>query len=238
MSETIEVRPTGPVLGRVCVPASKSLTNRALVLAALANGRSRLKQPLASDDTERLVGALEGLGVGIQRVPAEGPREPGHQERGEGLATSGSGSETRDLLIDGRGGHFLPPAGALDVGGSGTAMRFLTALAALVPGEVVIDGDSRMRQRPIGPLLDALRALGVEAASVAGNGRPPVRVRGGALDGGSVRLTGGISSQFVSALSMIAPFAKRGVVLEVAPPVVSRPYIDLTVSSMARFGAV
>ena len=211
-SAAIEVRPSGPVTGQVCVPASKSLTNRALVLAALASGPSRLVRPLESEDIARMIGALESLGVGITRIPS-------------------------DLRVEGRGGRFTAPARALEVGGSGTAMRFLAALAALVPGEVVIDGDARMRARPIGPLLTALRALGVDAVSVAGDGCPPVRVRGGRIAGGRAALPGDVSSQFVSALSMIAPFAGSEVVLDVAPPVVSRPYIDLTLSLMARFGA-
>jgi 3-phosphoshikimate 1-carboxyvinyltransferase len=152
----------------------------------------------------------------------------------------GSGSDAvsgeSDLLVEGRGGSFAVPAGPLDVGGSGTAMRFLTALAAIAPGDVVVDGDARMRERPMRPLLDALRDVGVEALSLAANGCPPVRVRGGTLEGGTVRLPGDVSSQFVSALLMIAPFAPRGVVVEVSPPVVSRPYIDLTLTSMERFG--
>lgn len=219
---TITMRPSGPVVGRVRVPSSKSLTNRALVLAALARGRSHLERPLISDDTERLIGALEAMGIEIERVRRAG----GEESSGE-----------IDVVIEGRGGGFVTPRQALDVGGSGTAMRFLTALAALVPGEVVIDGGARMRERPIGPLIEALRALGVPAESIAGNGRPPVRVRGGRLAGGSVRVPGDVSSQFVSALLMIAPFAEGGVVVEVAPPVVSRPYIDLTVDLMKHFGA-
>lgn len=225
--EARAVRPVGPVVGRVRVPGSKSLTNRALVLAALASGRSRLIRPLISDDTERLIGAIQALGVGIGRERSEGGADAGGAQ---------SGGEV-DLVIDGSEGLLAPPASALDVGGSGTAMRFLAALAALVPGEVVIDGDARMRQRPIGRLLDALRDLGVDAVSIVDNGCPPVRVRGGPLAGGSAGMPGNVSSQFVSALLMIAPFAERGIVLDVEPPVVSRPYIDLTLSSMARFGS-
>jgi len=243
-SPAIEVRPSGPVTGQVCVPASKSLTNRALVLAALASGPSRLVRPLESEDIARMIGALESLGVRITRIAQIAPTFPasvGTGAREDGVAGErGEASESpgaSDLRIEGRGGRFRAPARALDVGGSGTAMRFLAALAALVPGEVLIDGDARMRARPIGPLLAALRALGVDAVSVAGDGCPPVRVRGGRIAGGGAALPGDVSSQFVSALSMIAPFAGSEVVLDVAPPVVSRPYIDLTLSLMARFGA-
>lgn len=244
----IVLRPSGPVVGVVRVPASKSLSNRALALAALASGTTRIDNPLVSGDTARMIGALRALGTSIE---ATGPDRE-RLERAIVQAATGSGpaafptaddpdstegdSPDRTLSVGGGNGAFGPAGAPLDLGGAGTAMRFLTALATVAQGEVILDGDARMRQRPIGPLIEGLRALGVEARSLERAGCPPVSVRGGTLRGGEARIAGGLSSQFVSALLMIAPLAPDGSSIVVTPPVVSFPYIDLTLDLMRWFG--
>lgn len=204
------------VEGRVAAPASKSATQRALIAAALASGRSRLRHPLVADDSRHLIAALDAVGIPA-RIDAAGA-DPVFE-------------------IEGRGGAIPTGRAAVSVGNAGTAMRFLTAMLALGRGEYVIDGDPRMRQRPIEDLLAALRALGAEAASLGGNGCPPVRVGGPGLRGGTARLKGGTSSQYVSAILLAAPATPEGVHLHVEGPLVSRPYVDLTLGIMRRFGA-
>jgi len=201
---------------RVAAPASKSATQRALIAAALASGRSQLRHPLVADDSRHLIAALNAVGI-----PAR-------------IDTAGADPF---FEIDGRGGAIPQSRAAVSVGNAGTAMRFLTAMLALGRGEYVIDGEPRMRQRPIEDLLAALRALGAEAVSLSGNGCPPVRVGAPGLRGGSARLKGGTSSQYLSAILLAAPAMPEGVRLEVEGPLVSRPYVDLTLRIMRRFGA-
>ena len=160
---------TGPVRANVSLPGSKSLTNRALLLAALADGESRLSAPLHSEDTQYMMAALRELGAGV--------------------VETASG----DFVVQGTGGRLQAPPKPLFVGNSGTTIRFLTAAACLAPPgtDVVLDGIARMRERPIRDLVGALLTLGVEAECLNGGGCPPVRVRGGGLPGGSCRLRGG-----------------------------------------------
>lgn len=204
------------VQGSVEAPASKSATQRALIAAALASGRSQLRHPLVADDSRHLIAALNAAGIPA-RIDAAGP--------------------VPVFEIEGRGGAIPASRVAVVVGNAGTAMRFLTALLALGRGEYVIDGDPRMRQRPIEDLLAALRALGAEAVSLRGDGCPPVRVGGPGLRGGQARLKGGTSSQYLSAILLAAPAMPEGVRLEIEGPLVSRPYVDLTLGLMRRFGA-
>jgi 3-phosphoshikimate 1-carboxyvinyltransferase len=192
----------------VRVPGSKSLTNRAFVCAALADGPSRLVGGLLSDDTEAMIDGLARLGV---RVEKTGP----------------------DLTVHGTGGHFAIPLHPIDCRASGTTMRFLTACAALVEGRVVLDGVPRMRERPIQDLADALGALGVSVRTVAGC--PPVTVQGGRISGGRVAIDASKSSQFLSALLMVAPLAEHEVEITAAQ-ITSRPYVDLTLEIMSSFG--
>jgi 3-phosphoshikimate 1-carboxyvinyltransferase len=200
---------------RLEAPPSKSVTQRALVAASLADGMSRLHRPLLGDDGRHLVSALQACGVPVRVTGADD-----------------------DCVIEVEGGSGVPPPSGLvlDVGNAGTAMRFLAA--RLAPGRVgvVIDGSPRMRERPIEDLLAALRVLGAEAASLHGNGCPPVRVGGRGMAGGAVRLAGGRSSQFVSALLLAAPAAGRGVAVTIEGELVSRPYVDLTLGVMRAFG--
>jgi 3-phosphoshikimate 1-carboxyvinyltransferase len=204
----------GPVEAEVTLPGSKSYTNRALVLAALAVGTSTLRAALFSEDTAVMAESLRQLGI-----PVHG------------------NAEQLTFTVEGKGGVIPATRAACFVGNSGTTARFLTALLALGHGEYLIDGVPRMRQRPIQPLLDALRQLGVDASSVDGNGCPPVLVRASGLAGGRVRLPGTLSSQYLSALLMVGPCTPQGLEIEVEGDLVSKPYVELTVQAMQAFGA-
>ncbi len=205
---------SGPVHASVHVPGSKSITNRALLLAALAQGDSRLLAPLHSEDTFYMAQALRDLGVPVEETAAG------------------------DFHVTGSGGALQAPVKPLFLGNSGTTVRFLTAAACLVPAgtDVVLDGVARMRQRPIRDLVGALLTLGVAAESITGNGCPPVLVQGGGLPGGDCRLAGEVSSQFLTALLQVAPFARRDVEIEIVGELVSKPYVDITQSVMQSFG--
>ena len=205
-----EVRPRRVRDTTVRPPGSKSITNRALVTAALATGRSRIHDPLRSDDTDAMIGCLRRLGVDVET----GAR--GFEVRSSGTLTGG---------------------GRLDVRASGTTARFITAVAALAGGPSLIDGTARMRERPIGPLVAALRDLGAEVEADRGGEFPPVRVGGGGLAGGRIAIDGSQSSQFVSAVLLSAPRAERTVTLDLGDNVVSRPYLETTLEVMAAFGA-
>ena len=206
--DEVAVEPIPPTDATVKVPGSRSITNRALVCAALADGNSRLQGWLDSDDTQAMCEGLTRLGVGIEQ-------------------------EKEDLLVRGAGGHFAIPMRPLDCRASGTTIRFLTACAALCPGRVVLDGVDRMRERPIQDLADALQTLGVQVRTVAGC--PPVTVQGGTFEGGRVAMDASRSSQYLSALLMVAPLA-RGEVEISAGSIVSRPFVDMTIAAMSAFG--
>jgi len=202
----------GPVDARARPPGSKSITNRALVCAALAEGTSSLSGTLASEDTQVMLAALEQLG--IQHSGSLGDEE---------------------LTICGNSGRFAEGNYFLDVSNSGTTMRFLAAVAALGTGAVHIDGAPRMRERPIQPLIDALCDIGVDG-TCGSNGCPPVIIRGTGLPGGSTTIDGGASSQFLSAILMASPYAREDVFASAAGDTVSLPYLDMTVEVMKRFG--
>ncbi len=207
--------PPAPVQAHVRLPGSKSLTNRALLLAALADGTSRLLHPLHSDDTAFMTEALRCLGVCIDH-------------------------EADTVVVRGMGGYLSASTCAhLFIGNSGTTVRFLTAAACLTPPDtsVVLDGSARMRERPIRDLLGALLLLGVRAESVNGHGCPPVRVHGGGMPGGACRMAGDVSSQFLSALLQVAPYARQDVEIEIVGDLVSKPYVDMTQAVMRAFGA-
>jgi len=211
----LAIEPRDPLAGKlpVPVPGSKSITNRALLLAALAEGASELVGGLESDDTVVMRGALAALGIDV--------------------AIDGS-----TWRVAGRGGRFALPTHPLDCGNSGTTARFLTAALTLAPGPVVVDGNARMRERPISDLVSALRALGAGVEFEGGSECPPVRILGGGLPGGPARIDGRRSSQYVSAVLQAAPYATRDVELSfVDGVIVSRPYIELTLDVMRSFGA-
>lgn len=206
------VPPAHPLVGRVVVPGSKSITNRALLLAALAKGTSRLTGALKSKDTALMARALIQMGVNVE--------EPD--------ATS---------FVVRSDGTLKAPAGALQLGNAGTATRFLTAAVSLVQGRVVVDGDEAMRKRPIGPLVEALRSLGIDATSATGC--PPVVINGtGKFGSGRVEIDGGLSSQYVSALLMAAPFGDGPIeVALTGKDLDARGYVNLTLAAMRAFGA-
>ncbi len=198
----------------VSVPGSKSYTNRALLIAALAEGTSVIKNPLYSDDTKYMIDALKQFGVKI---------------------TINKGN----ILVKGTSGKLIAPKKEIFVGNAGTAMRFLTAAAALSDGKVILTGEERMLERPIDDLVDALKLLGVKAN--AKNNCPPVVVFGNnkkasKFSGGKCRINGEKSSQFLSALLMIAPFAEHDVGIEVVGELASKPFVDITIDIMHRFG--
>lgn len=208
--------------GRVEVPSSKSLTQRALVAASLAAGRSRILRPLVADDSRLMVAALSAIGVQARWHPGGNEPDPS--------------AENPELRIDGCERVTKSPSAPLLAGNAGTTMRFLTARLAVGEAVCVIDGSERMRRRPIEDLLAALRALGARAIAVDGNGCPPVRVGGERMRGGETRLPGARSSQYLSALLLAAPAAADGLTLVIDGDLVSRPYVDLTIDVMRRFG--
>lgn len=200
-----------PVGGVVRPPGSKSLTNRALVTATLvSSAASRIDGPLEADDTQAMRRALRALGVLID-------------------------DNDDPWLVLGARGELVAPERPIDVGASGTTARFVTALAGLARGTTVIDGTERMRRRPIGPLTSALSSLGIDARST--NGCPPVTVTGRALAGGSVAVDSSTSSQYASALLMVAPMAESPLEIVLTGSPVSRSYLRGTVEVMRAFGA-
>lgn len=206
------VTPGRPLVGKVTPPGSKSITNRALLLAALAKGTSRLSGALKSKDTALMAAALRQMGVSVE--------EPGETS----FVVTGDGT-------------LKPPAGPLMLGNAGTATRFLTAAVSLVRGRVVVDGDDEMRKRPIEPLVVALRSLGIDASTKTGC--PPVVVNGtGRFGRGRVEIDGGLSSQYVSALLMVAPFGDGPIeVALTGTEIGARGYVELTLAAMRTFGA-
>jgi len=207
----IEIRPLGHCDGVVTIPGSKSYTHRALILSSLADGESVLIHALRCEDTEHTVQALIKFGVEVFW-------------------------ESDRVRVQGKGGKFKATDDRIDVGNSGASMRFLTALAALKNGVTLLDGSERMRKRPIGELLNGLGELGVKAYSQKGDGYPPVIVESQGLKGGTARIKGKESSQFLSGLLMVAPYALRDVRIEVTGPLSSKPYVDITRDVMAAFG--
>lgn len=203
--------PRGPVDLVVEVPGSKSLTNRALVCAALADGESRIERCAPGDDSEAMVAALAQLGVGIAR-------------------------DGTTLTIDGVDGQLAAGPRTLDCELAGTTSRFLTAVACLGDGPYIVDGRAPLRRRPVGELVGALRSLGARIEARDGAERLPLEIRGG-ISGGRCELRGDISSQYLTALMLIGPLLDGG--LEIAPttPLVSGPYVDMTVAVMRAFGA-
>ena len=207
----IEIRPLEHCDGVVTIPGSKSYTHRALILSSLADGESVLMNAARCEDTERTAQALIKFGA---EVFWEGDR----------------------ARVLGRGGKFKTTDERIDVGHSGSSMRFLTALSALRKGMTLLDGSERMRKRPIGELLSGLGELGVKAYSQRGDDCPPVIVESQGLKGGKARVKGGESSQFLSSLLMVAPYAQRDVQIEMTGPLASKPYVDITRDVMSCFG--
>lgn len=210
----IEIQPVqSPIDANVTVPGSKSFTNRALLVAALAEGRSRLTGALFSDDTRYMCAALRQLGVEIEI------------------------DEKRSAFeVIGNGGEIPVNHAELYIGNSGTTSRSLLSYVALGKGKFIIDGDGPMRRsRPIANLLDALRQLGVDARSQFGNEYLPAIVRANGFEGGKTRLDTNKSSQFLTSLMLVAPYTKKGIEVEITDKL-KTPYIDITQSVMKAFG--
>jgi 3-phosphoshikimate 1-carboxyvinyltransferase len=197
----------------VRVPGSKSLTNRALIIAALAAGTSTLRGTLDSDDTRVMIDALRELGFKVEHDPA-----------------------TAVTVIDGLGGRIPKREAWLNVANSGTSLRFLTAMLATGMGIYHLDGVPRMRQRPVTDLLDALNGLGGVTSSDLKTGCPPVTVQARGLDGGFASVRGDVSSQFLSGLLMALPYARDTTTIEVQGVLVSQPYVRMTLGIMEAFG--
>jgi 3-phosphoshikimate 1-carboxyvinyltransferase len=202
-----------PPCAVVNVPGSKSLTNRALVVAALADGPSVLTGALDSEDTRVMIDALGTLGIKVEHD-----------------------LHSSTIAIEGCAGALPVRAATLFIANSGTSLRFLTAMLATAQGTFHLDGNPRMRQRPISDLLDALAGLGVRATSDLGTGCPPVTIIGGGLAGGLAAVKGDVSSQFVSGLLMALPYARGPTTLEVEGTLVSPPYVAMTLAVMDAFG--
>ena len=207
----IEIRPTGPIHATLKVPGSKSITQRALIAAALAQGESRLIGPLVSEDTEYTSQALRAFGVNISQ--------------NDGY-----------WLVEGRGGVINPPAKPIYLGNNGTATRFLASVVTLGKGNFVIDGDERMRQRPISPLLSALHGWGANIQSLHNDGCPPLTAQSSGIAGGHTVLPEGKSSQYLSSLLLVAPYANDVATLSVEGKLLSRPYVEMTLAVMHDFG--
>jgi 3-phosphoshikimate 1-carboxyvinyltransferase len=213
VTETIEIQPSGPLKTSIRPPGSKSITNRALVCAALADGESVLTGALESEDTRLMIEALRRLGLRVDHD-----------------------ADSCTICLSGCGGRIPSQQADLFVGNSGTTVRFLTAMLTLGHGTFRLDGTQRMRRRPIGDLIEALGQLGADVASEPGTGCPPVVVRAAGLPGGSATVAGDISSQYLSGLLMAAPLARAAVELSVRGRLVSEPYIEMTLAVMSAFG--
>ncbi len=210
-----EVQPvSGSLQGSIRPPGSKSLTNRAVVIAALARGESRLTNVLDSQDTSVMLESCRRLGVAVEHDPA-----------------------TCNVRVPGCGGRFPASQAELWLENSGTSIRFLTAACTTGEGRFTLDGNARMRERPILDLVTALNALGADVRCANESGCPPVEVVANGLPGGRASVAANISSQYLSALLMAAPCAKSPVELQIAGGLVSEPYIDMTLGVMKRFGA-
>ncbi len=207
----MEIKPIKPPNATVKVPGSKSYTQRALIIGALAKGKSFLRNALLSEDTECFIEALGSLGSEIS-------------------------NKDGDIIINGTNGNITNPGRQVYLGNNGTAMRFLTSLVSLGKGTFTLAGDPRLCERPIKPLLDALKILGVDARSRNGRGSPPVVVHANGLRGGRVTLADIDSSQYVSSILICAPFAEKDTVIELQGHIPSLPYIDMTIEVMKEFG--
>ena len=208
----VKITPS-PVAGVVPAPPSKSYTHRAVIIGSLATGETRIQSPLMSDDTIYTIEACRLLGANIKRAENE-------------------------LTVTGSGGQLQTTYGepVILVGNSGTTLRLVAGLAALAQARVILDGDTRLRQRPVGDLLIALNSLGIPARSLTNNGCPPIEIRGGRLSGGKVAMRGLVSSQPISSLLIIAPYAKNTLSLKVTGKLHSTPYIAMTLDIMRDFG--
>jgi len=216
--QTLAIAPIShPLSAAVRVPGSKSLTNRALLISALAKGTTRLTNALFSDDSRYFAEALQALGFDVSFNP-----------------------DDHGMTVTGLGGRIPAQRAELFIGNAGTAARFLSAFLTLGSGEYILDGDERMRERPIGDLVSALEKLGAQIEPLFVHHSslitPPVKITASGLPGGRTTVAGDISSQFLSALLMVAPYARNPVEIAVSTELNSKPYVDMTLSVMSDFG--
>ena len=210
----LRLEPIARVHGVVNIPGSKSISNRALLLATLAKGTTTLTNLLDSDDIRHMLTSLKQLGVNYRLS-----------------------SDKTVCEVDGLGGALSSDvAQTLFLGNAGTAMRPLCAALTLGHGEFTLTGEPRMEERPIGDLVDALRQLGANVTYLKNDGFPPLTINATGLNGGDVEISGDLSSQFLTALLMVAPLAKDAVNIRIKGELVSKPYIDITTALMAQFG--
>ncbi|MGF1871431.1 3-phosphoshikimate 1-carboxyvinyltransferase [Photobacterium indicum] len=212
--ESLTLQPISQINGEVNLPGSKSVSNRALLLAALAQGTTRLTNLLDSDDIRHMLNALKQLGVNYQLSADKTVCEV------EGLGSAFNASQALELYL----------------GNAGTAMRPLAAALCLSQGNFVLTGEPRMKERPIGHLVDALRTAGADVTYLENENYPPLAIKGTGLNGGEVEIDGSISSQFLTAFLMAAPMATQDTVIRIKGDLVSKPYIDITLHIMAQFG--
>ncbi len=211
--ETLTLQPRDFVNGDVQLPGSKSLSNRILLLAALAEGETKVTNLLDSADVTHMLNALKTLGVSYELA-----------------------DDRRSCVVTGVAGPFQQQSAEMFLGNAGTAMRPLTAALCLGLGEFTLTGEPRMYERPIEDLVDALRQIGADIEYLKDEGYPPLKINAQQLKGGRVSIRGNISSQFLTALLMAAPMAQQDLEIVVDGELVSKPYIDITLHSMKLFG--
>lgn len=201
-----------PIIEKITVPGSKSYTNRALIVASLANGKSILTGCSNSNDSLILIKSLQLLSI---EITVDG----------------------NTVIVNGNGGKFKKYTGTINVEDAGTVMRFLTALCCLIPGEIILEGSSRMYRRPIKGLVDGLIHLGADITYLGEIGYPPIKIKGGKIKGGKVKVDASESSQFISALLMIAPKLDSDLEIITTGEIASTPYINMAIAVMNHFGA-
>ena len=223
----LKIKNFSKINGTVKAPSSKSYSHRAVILASLAEGKSKLFDVLYSEDVLSSIRACEALGAKIDRKKE--------------IILKGDKSQTVDYLeVYGTGGklHNIsenPSEDMIDLANSGTTLRIMTSVAALSDNEVIFTGDDSLKSRPMGALIDALEGLGVKIESLNDNNKAPLKIYPGYI-GGETDILGSISSQFISSILISAPLSEKGVELEVYPEFVSKPYVDMTISILEKFG--
>ncbi len=211
--ESITLQPASQVGGTIKLPGSKSISNRTLLLAAFSNGVTEIRDLLASDDTARMLEALEKLGVPLERIG------------------------NNDWRVTGNGGKLAVKQADLFLGNAGTAFRPLTAALALSQGDFTLSGIARMHERPIGDLVDALRQAGANIEYLGSEGYPPLKILSANIVSSSpIKIRGDVSSQFLTALLMALPLTGQDFTIELVGELISKPYIEITLNLMRRFG--
>jgi len=215
--QTLTLQPVHTAKGQITLPGSKSLSNRILLLAAMSQGTTKITNLLDSDDVRHMLTALAALGVELELS-----------------------ADRQQCIVTGLGGTLDQASGSalktLFLGNAGTAMRPLTAALCASVGQFELTGEPRMYERPIADLVDALRQCGADVQYLAEDGFPPLQINGHGLKGGTISIRGNVSSQFLTAMLMVAPLCEGDVIIQVEGELVSKPYIDITLDVMKRFG--